>query len=306
MSRATSQCVQTASKINLGLRVGPRGPDGFHPVETVLQTIELGDELSVREVPGGRLSLDVEGVLPVHGVADNLVLSAARLFVGAIGGSDPGRGRRAPGLHLRLVKRVPVGAGLGGGSGDAAATLLLLNRRFGRPLTYRRLMTMARGLGADVPFFMRGGLARGWGRGDRLRSLDPLPPLAVSVVVPPFRLSTAEVYRQLDRLSLTLARSQFTMRPVLRGLRSRSPGHRLLNDLQGPVFQEHPELADVTSELRDRGALLAGLSGSGSALFALFADEDAMRKSLGGWRRPGWRVLASRTLDGPAYRALFR
>ena len=200
-----------------------------------------------------------------------------------------------------------MGAGLGGGSGDAAATLVLVNRLLGEPLGYRRLAGLARRLGADVPFFLRGGLARGTGRGERLRHLKPLPERGVWIGVPPLHLSTARVYARFDRFSLTSANSPFTMRPVLEALRSGSPGGVFRNDLEQPVFEQYPRLREVTRELQVRGALMAGLSGSGSALFAMFASAGDLQRKLADWTCPdGWTVFTCRTLEGPAYRGRFR
>ncbi|MFQ5719092.1 MAG: 4-(cytidine 5'-diphospho)-2-C-methyl-D-erythritol kinase [Acidobacteriota bacterium] len=296
--------VRTAAKINLVLTVGPRGDDGYHEVATVLQTIDLGDDLSVDATDTGQVTLEVTGSVDTGPVEDNLVVQAARMYL-----AEDGRGRsraRRRGVRLRLAKRVPAGAGLGGGSGDAAATLLLLARHLGDRHEPRRLMGMARRLGTDVPFFLRGGLARGVGRGDRVRELAPLPPLPVLVMIPPFSLGTAAVYGWMDGLSLTSPRSQFTMRPVLAALRARRRAGPLNNHFQDAVFRRYPELAMAVSRMDEQGALIAGLSGSGSALFGVFEHRRDADAVVAGWQRPDWTTVVSQTLDGPAYRARFR
>jgi 4-diphosphocytidyl-2-C-methyl-D-erythritol kinase len=295
--------LRTAAKVNLDLRVGARLPDGYHPVETVLQTIDLGDELSVGPAPRGQVLLEVEGPEAVPAGEDNLVLRAARALLEAAG--RDGRRLRG-GLRLHLSKRVPSGAGLGGGSGDAAATLMLLDRYLGLGWPRRRLLGLARQLGADVPFFLAGGLARGSGRGDRLRRLAPLPRLPVLVLVPRLRLSTAKVYRQFDEMALTSAKSGFRMRPPVGGLRRRVPVTGLLNDLERPVFQRYPALARVKAEFREAGALVAGLSGSGSAVFGIFPGPPTLGGSLKKWRRRGWEIHRCHTLDERGYLARFR
>ncbi len=294
--------VRTAAKINLHLGVGPGRGDGYHELDTVLQTIDLGDDLEVRPAPPGRLTLSVSGREAVSAGEENLVLRAARAALGAAGRRRQG----APGLALRLVKRVPAGAGLGGGSGDAAATLLLLDRVRGLGLGRRRLLALARGLGADVPFFLEGGLARGTGRGDRLRSLAPLPQLPVLVAVPPLRLSTGEVYRRFDEMTLTSGEDGFRMRPALGGLRRGARVSGYVNDLEKTVFRLHPRLAAVRDVLREAGALVAGLSGSGSALFGVFGGGPLPLKMLSPWRRAGWQLHRCTLLQGAAYRARFR
>jgi 4-diphosphocytidyl-2-C-methyl-D-erythritol kinase len=295
--------VRTAAKVNLDLRIGARLPDGYHPVETVLQTIDLGDDLAVGPAPRGRLLLEVGGPEAVPAGEENLVLRAARALLEAAG-RDARDGRT--GLCLRLTKRVPSGAGLGGGSGDAAATLILLNRHLRLELPRRRLLALARGLGADVPFFLTGGLARGTGRGDCVRPLAPLPRLPVLVVVPRLRLSTAKVYRRFDEMALTSAKSGFTMRPPVGGLRRREPVAGLENDLERPVFRRYPALARVKAEFREAGALVAGLSGSGSAVFGVFTKPPSLGGALREWRRRGWEIHRCHTLDESAYHARFR
>ena len=308
MRRGDAYRVRTCAKINLHLAVGRRGRDGYHPVDTLLQTIDWGDDLPLAPGRPGEIALVVRGPAAVPPGEDNLVVRAARLW------RDAGRHRTEvpTGLRFDLVKRLPAGAGLGGGSGDAAAALLLLERAHGRrgvpaPVRDRRLRGLARRLGADVPFFLHGGLARGVGRGDRVRRLAPLPDRAALVIVPPFRLATGEVYARFDRLAPGPGAALRAPRHdrLLRALRAADGPVDLRNDLERPAFRWHPELARAKRGLRSQGALLCGLSGSGSALFGLFASPGEARRLAAVWRARGWQARACRLLTGAAWRSRF-
>jgi len=299
----TLRRVRTATKINLHLGVGRRAADGYHPVRTVLQAIDFGDELVLKPARGEAWTLAVEGSPEIPRGKDNLVHQALQLLRDA---ALRCHGRPQAGIHLSLIKTVPAGGGLGGGSGDAGATLLLVNGALDLGLSHRVLLGIARRLGADVPFFLRGGLARGVGRGDRLHSLTPLPALHVLLAVPPFSLPTAEVYGLFDRESLTLDGAGFRMRPALGRLRRRIAVPMFWNDLEQHVFRLHTDLADVRDEMRNGGALVAGLSGSGSTVFGLFAKHPQLSEALEEKDREGWEFHRGRTLDGCNYLARFR
>lgn len=206
---------------------------------------------------------------------------------------------------MRLIKKVPAGAGLGGGSGDAGAALMALAAFTGVPLASRTLLAMARDLGADVAFFLRGGLASARGRGDHLRELSPLPSLHAVVAIPPLQLATARVYGWFDEESLTSGGAGFRMRPALGRLRRMKSVPEFCNDLERPVFRRHPELAEVRACMRSMGALVAGLSGSGSAVFGLFAQPPQLHRELEDKRRGGWEFYCCQTLTGRAYRSRF-
>lgn len=273
--------VRAPAKLNLWLRVLARETDGYHQIETLFCALELADELEITEAAPG-IRLDVEGAR-LGPVEDNLVYRAARSYHDAIG--------RAPAVHVRLRKHVPAGAGLGGGSSDAAATLLALDRMHGEPVGREGLLDMGARLGADVPFFVTGApLALGWGRGDRLLPLPPPPGAPVLLAVPPFAVSTPEAYRLLDerrdRDSTTAGAS--VLDPSACGDWT-AIAARAANDFEDALRARHPELEEIRGALDAHGARIARVTGSGSAVFGVFRDEAG--------RAQARRVLA-RTFDG--------
>ena len=260
------------AKINLALHVRSREPDGYHRIETLFAFCEDGDELEVELADG--LDLRVDGPMSEGLVdeTDNLVLRAARLLQ-----------RGGEGVSLRLTKCLPVAAGLGGGSADAAAALRLLNRFWSLDLDTERLLRFAASLGADVPACIASISARGEGRGDRLRPVEiGLSGTPILLVNPAKALSTAGVFRGWDGID--------------RGpLSDDWMGGR--NDLEPIALAMVPEIGDVLERLRSQsGVRLARMSGSGATCFALF-DSDAARDAASVAivaERPGWWQLATR------------
>ncbi len=248
------------AKINWDLRVVGRRSDGFHELDTVFQTIDFCDTLEF-ELSGEGVSLEIAGrELPAG--PDNLVVRCADAYLQRLG--------RPVGLQVRLLKRIPVGAGLGGGSSNGAVTLLALSRMV-PGLDGQELRELAAAAGSDVAFFLQGGLARGRGRGE---IIDPLPDegvrIPVLVVWPGFPVATVEAYRLLGHkppADLTLVRADRTMRDFPETLR-RGCWSELRNDLEAPVLRAYPGLARLKRGLLEQGCDFVMLSGSGSALFA--------------------------------------
>jgi 4-diphosphocytidyl-2-C-methyl-D-erythritol kinase len=211
-------------------------------------------------------------------------------------------GRRgAPsGLTVRLRKRIPAEAGMGGGSADAAVTLLALNRLWNVGADPATLARLAGRLGADVPFFLVGGTALGLGRGDDIYPLADLPAVHVVIVKPGFGVSTGDAYAWHDEEPRRRGRAQ-----ALRGVPPGWPAWAatLRNDLEAPVIRHHPTIARIRQSLLDAGAVLAAMSGSGSAVFGLFERQDAARRTARDMTRPGWRVEWTRTLSRREYAA---
>lgn len=273
--------VTAPAKVNLALSVGPRRADGYHEIDTLLQAIDLADELEARRTSGGEgIGLAVEGEdTGLDG--DNLVVLAARAFLDAAG-----LGRDAPGLSFHLTKRIPVGAGLGGGSSDAAAALRALDRLFPAALSRARLSQLAARLGSDVPFFLCASpLARARGRGERLEALPTLPPRSGVVVMPPAGMPTALAYSRLERQRSQAGEGATPAPDGAEGpLEGTAPGAGpvdweevaagAMNDFQETVVREVPLVRECLDALGRTGPELALLSGSGAASFAIYRSEE--------------------------------
>jgi 4-diphosphocytidyl-2-C-methyl-D-erythritol kinase len=276
------------AKINLHLAVQARRPDGYHALTTVFQTIDLADTLTIVE-HDGPLTLRCPGSDAPEDDS-NLVVRAARALAEELGRPEP------RGLAITLDKRVPTQAGLGGGSADAMAALRLLCEAW-RVAPDREMLAQVGGrLGSDVPFFAWGGTALGLGRGDEISPLPPLPPLACAIVRPPFGVPTADAYRWLaeSRVGTPPLVSPFDP-PAATGdwIATLARCH---NDFEPVVAARHPEIAEAVAGLRAAGAVLAMMSGSGSAVFGLFdAADRAARATDALAPRCGWRVWLTRT-----------
>ncbi len=268
------------AKINLGLRVLGRRPDGYHELDTVFHALALADDLVAARTdePGVTLDLAASGAtsgLPVAAGDDNLVVRAGRAFLDALGA----RG----GLRFWLEKRIPAGGGLGGGSSDAAAALRLARALFADAAGAVDLDALAVRLGADVPFFLLGGTARGRGVGERLESLRPAPHLHVVLIVPPFGTPTAAVFENLGARLIGSAGAS-TLHgievPMSRDI-AMIAAHG--NDLETAAFRVAPALAELRDRGRAAGVADVCLSGSGSTLFvarASAAEAEAVHTAL--------------------------
>ena len=284
-----SLTLRPPAKINLSLRVGGHRPDGFHDVRTLLQSIALSDRL-VATARRGPFALDVRGA-GVPADRTNLVWRAAEAVWRALGRSGDPRD-----VRLTLEKQVPVGAGLGGGSADAAATLVGLNRIWNARRTLPDLARLAAELGADVPFFLHGGTAIGLGRGDELYPVDDIRRFGVVIVKPSFAVATVEAYRWFDEDRRVGANAPVAVEPAV-DVDVGWGAWRLAigNDLAGPASRRHPELGAIITALREGGALGAAMTGSGSAVFGLFS-EAAAKTAARRLRRPDWLVWVTRTV----------
>lgn len=276
--------VRAYAKINWSLSITGRRADGYHELSMFMQTIALRDDLFLETAE--ELTLTIDGDAPAGG--DNLVLRAAR----ALGGVAPGRGAR-----MRLTKRIPARAGLGGGSADGAAALLGLNRLWGLNLSPEALREIGLGLGADLPFCLTGGLARVEGVGERITKLSAQKSLPLVILHPKPGLSTPDVYAAWDamgagyrapdaqRLSALLQSGDAA---ALRGVCE--------NALEEPARTLLPGIGQAVSRLYDCGAAFAQMTGSGSAVFGVFASEKAAREAAAAL---GDDAILTRTLIRP-------
>ncbi len=269
LRRYSTVAIRAPAKINLGLEVRARRPDGYHELRTLFQAVSLSDRLTLRRRNRGvRLTCrNFSDSGP-----DNLAWKAAALFFERSGT----RG----GLEIELDKRIPVGGGLGGGSSDAAAVLLGACRLFRLRPPREVLAEWAAALGSDVPFFLGSGAALGTGRGEVIEPLEESgPEAAVLLYAPGFHLSTADVYR-LHRLRLTRKRDELTILLRRWSKGSLGPGGKaLFNDLEETVFGIRPRLAAVKRRLLGEGAAGAQVSGSGSCIFAIFPSKERARRA---------------------------
>lgn len=279
------------AKINLTLGVGATRADGFHDVHTILQTIALSDTLTAAP-RRGPFSLTITAqVVPAD--RTNLVWRAADALWRAAGRKGDPRD-----VQVTLRKAIPMAAGLGGGSSDAAATLVALNRVWNLRLGRAELMRVAATLGADVPFFLIGGTAIGLGRGDEVYPLQDIAHAGIVVIKPSVGVSTRDAYRWLDedRAERTGAASVSSAGPQHAITAWPSRPLVVANDFGEAIGRRHAEVADAISACTQAGAVAAALCGSGSAVFGVFSLAKVAKaaRRLG---RPGWTVFATRTLS---------
>ena len=249
-------------KLNLILRVLTGSVDGYHQIETLFQSVDVKDLVEVTR-GGSGIELVTSGIETPRG-PDNIAHRAAHCFLDAAGLREP--------VRVRLEKKIPVGAGLGGGSADAAAVLVGLNIIFEERFSPAEIVGLAGSLGADVPFVTKGGTALGWSRGDRLVSLSPLPAWPVLICVPDFQVDTGWAYREIDVEVTDRKAESFRYDPAdfysLETLRKLTR-----NDFEDVVMRAHPVLGEVKDTLIQLGGRVVQLTGTGSAIFALFASE---------------------------------
>jgi 4-diphosphocytidyl-2-C-methyl-D-erythritol kinase len=279
------------AKINLDLRILGLRSDGYHDLRTILQSLLLADTVRVTRRRGPFEITCSDPDVPAD--RRNLVWKAASLVwrMCRIGARTPHH------LSIHIEKRIPTEAGLGGGSADAAATLLAVDRLWGLDFDPATLSRIAARLGADVPFFLAGGTALGLGRGDDIYPMADLPQVPVVVIRPGFGVPTVDAYGWYDREPQARRRGADRSVPASWPAWARS----LRNDLEGPVTRHHPTIARIRQSLLDAGAVTALMSGSGSAVFGLFERADAAKRTARDLARPGWLVLHTRTVGRREY-----
>ena len=279
--------VLAQAKVNLILHLLAREASGYHAIETVFLRLDLSDDVRVR-IAEGR-SLDCAGpAMPPSGlgpVEKNLAFRAAAAYSNAVGWPT--------GFSIEIEKRIPVGAGLGGGSADAGAVLRALDAMSANPLG-PRLIELATALGSDVPFMtIESPMALGWARGERLLPLPVLEPRPVVIVVPSFPISTSDAYAWVSADRGTYTPAAHVIAPDSVATWEEIVGIAG-NDFEAPVARRHPEIAEIVDTLDSMDALLSMLSGSGSTVFGVFGEApDAAAIA----RSTGQSTIATRTSD---------
>ena len=254
--------IKAPAKLNLRLKITGRRPDGYHELISIMIPIDLFDLLELKVIRQSRIRLSCEG-LPVPTDKNNLVYRAALSFLSETGIQE--------GLAIKLIKNIPVGAGLGGGSSDAAATLLTLNEMWSRPLSLSKLHDLAAELGADVPFFLRSEPSLATGIGEILEPLKKWPKFWYVIVTPPLQVSTSWVYRNL-KLELTRGEYDF----IVKFLKSDpfTISAILENDLEEVTTASFPVIETIKKSLVDAGAEGALMTGSGPSVFGVFSSQN--------------------------------
>ncbi len=287
----TAVRIRAHAKVNLFLRVLAREADGFHGLETLFCLVDLADELRAERREGRGVSIEVEGA-DVGPAAENLAVRAAELLLAST--------REAFAVHLTLTKRVPVRAGLGGGSSDAAAALVAINRLAGDAVPRHELLQLAARLGSDVPFFLSGApLALGWSHGERMLRLPPLPSAPALLLSPPVPVATPEAFGWVDQARQTGGRRGAVALDLDALSTWGDIGRMAGNDFESVVFGRHPPVRAAFEALVGTRPLVCRMSGSGSALFAVYRSERDREDAQMMLGRKHGTLTPARTMSSP-------
>lgn len=289
---------QAPAKINLGLRILGQRPDGYHELRTVFQTISLADRLEVACETAAETRIDLICDRSDLANDDNLAVRAARALLERLDLTAH--------VKIRLQKNIPSGAGLGGGSSDAAAVLMALGRQVRTPPDEADLYEIAAGLGSDVSFFLVGGTALGIGRGEEIYPLEEPPPQPVVIVTPDIAVSTPWAYREFDEQQAPGKLTPGSQHRIIGGfcsaIRAYDAGGAMnlagmiANDFEQIVFRQFPQLETIKQKLLAAGAHCASMSGSGSALFGVFESGKEAGAAVESLASEGLDALACRFL----------
>ncbi|MCB2221226.1 MAG: 4-(cytidine 5'-diphospho)-2-C-methyl-D-erythritol kinase [Bacteroidetes bacterium] len=254
------------AKINLGLSVIKKRPDGFHAVETVMVPAGLSDILEVIKAPDGKLNFVISGQMITGDPESNLVMKAWDIMQSEF---------NLPPVHIQLHKVIPSGAGLGGGSADAAEMIKLCNRLFSLDLDAKKMEDLVRPLGSDCPFFIHNQSALATGRGDELQPITlDLSHYFIVIIKPEIHIQTVEAYSWIHPAHKEKTLIEFV------NLQPWQWKKYLVNDFEKPVFQHYPEIQMIRDKLYDKGAIYASLTGSGAAVYGIFEKPMNLKKDF--------------------------
>jgi len=280
---------QAFAKLNLTLDIRGKREDGYHELESVMQQIMLCDDISIDLETGEDWKLVCNwDHIPTD--SENLAWKAVGLFYKELG-KDP------LGVTIRIEKRIPVGAGLGGGSADAAAVLKALNEHEGNPFTLQQLRKMGEKLGSDVPFCVRGGTMLATGRGEELEMLPPMPQCFYCIAMPDFTVSTPELYAKWDAAEEHLHPNSAVLREALVSGDLLKAGGSVRNAFEPLVAEDHPQIGEIRAAMLDAGALGCAMTGSGSAVFGVFDSFDMAAVASMSLMEKGFQTYLSRNVD---------
>lgn len=278
--------IRSFAKINLGLEVIKKREDNYHEIRTLFQAIDLSDVLDIHPIEKNEIRLSGNDE-SIPWDERNLIFKAVRFIKENC--------QIAKGVEIRVTKNIPPGKGLGGGSSNAAMTLYALNKIWRLGLKKEDLLQSGKRLGADVPFFLEGGLCLGFERGDRIVPLPDLEPLPCVLVFPPFPILSSDIYWHLEPFLTSMDKDS----KINRFLESGELGF-LENRLEATIFRLYPQLKAIKSRFQSQGARLSLVSGSGSAVFGLFLEREEAIKSLEELRKIS-PVLLVETLSRERY-----
>lgn len=276
------------AKINLGLHVVAKRPDGYHAIETIFQELEFHDMLYFRKHAG---TLAIESSNPELPLGEsNLVYKAIRLLQ---------QHCKCPTqVRVYIEKNIPLGAGLGGGSSNAAKTLAGMNQLFRLGLSVDELAELGAQLGSDVSFFQYGGTALGSGRGEQIRSLPDFPQFWFLLINPGIHVSSAWAYKNIN-LKLTNSKGLISLSTLFEaGHVTESSFRALANDLEAPVMEKYPIIRSIKTQLCENGAEWAMMSGSGSTVFGIFHKKEFAENALRQIKNPDWLTVVTQSRSG--------
>lgn len=281
------------AKINLGLEIKETRPDGYHNILTIFQTVRLHDTIIVSHSENTEIVCDDPSIPQGEG---NIVFKAAEAL--------KKKCRSNAGARIEIKKKIPSGGGMGGGSSNAAVSLIALNEMWKTKLASVDLAKLGCSIGADVPFFLTGGTALGEEKGDVINPLDDLEVMDVLLAVPDFRVSTAEAYGRTDILLTTKSRTN----KIIPFLKREKEISSLTNDFELFLFPEFPILEDIANNLNGLGAIKTGVTGSGSVVFGLFPAGAGLEKFVPRLiaKFPAVNFLSTATLGRVEYQQTLR